>query len=248
MRLFPSFRLLNRVAFLAWSPLLLFVHHVVAAPATPKYVQGNYTVPQTSQTAVTAPYIAAQTGGNLNVVIVGWNDATTNVSSVTDSNGNVYRLAVGPTAWDGGISQAIYYAENISAAAAGANTVEVTFDGSVNYPDVRVLEYSGIDPVNPVDVVAGASGNSATASSGAVTTTDATDLLVGANTVQTATLKPGTGFAERLLTDPDGDCAEDLSTTATGTYTATAPLTYSGGWVMQVVAFRAAGSTLPPPP
>ena len=39
--------------------------------------------------------------GDLNVVIVGWNDATTQVSSLTDSNGNVYHLAVGPTVLTG---------------------------------------------------------------------------------------------------------------------------------------------------
>ena len=41
---------------------------------TPTYVQGNATVPQTPQTLVTVPYTAAQTAGNLNLVIVGWND------------------------------------------------------------------------------------------------------------------------------------------------------------------------------
>ena len=63
---------------------------------TPTYVQGNATVPQTPQTMVTVSYNAAQTAGDLNLVIVGWND-TTQVSSVTDSNGNPYTLAVGPT-------------------------------------------------------------------------------------------------------------------------------------------------------
>ena len=55
-------------------------------------------MPQTAQTAVTVPYTAAQTAGNLNVVIAGWNDSTAKVSSVKDSSGNTYQLAVGPTA------------------------------------------------------------------------------------------------------------------------------------------------------
>ena len=46
-------------------------------------------------------YKAAQTAGNLNVVIVGRSDATSQVSSVTDSKGNVYQLAVGPTVQTG---------------------------------------------------------------------------------------------------------------------------------------------------
>ena len=94
------------------------------------YVQGNYAVPQTPQTAVTVPYTAAQTAGNLNVVIVGWNDSTAHVSSLTDSNGNIYQLAIGPTAVTGALSQTIYYAKNISAAKAGANAVTLTFNAA----------------------------------------------------------------------------------------------------------------------
>ena len=149
-------------------------------------------------------YTAAQTAGNLNVVIVGWNDATAQVSSLTDSKGNVYQLAVGPTVLTGSgpLSQAIYYAKNISAATAGANIVTVTFNAAANYPDIRILEYSGIDPVSPVDVVADATGNSATSSSGAVITKNAMDLLVGANIVWTSTTGPGSGLTQRMLTTP----------------------------------------------
>ena len=57
--------------------------------------------------------------GDLNVVIVAWDDATSQVSSVTDSKGNLYQLAVGPTVLTGvtSCSQAIYYAKDISAGA-----------------------------------------------------------------------------------------------------------------------------------
>ena len=77
---------------------------------------------------MTVPYAVPQTAGDLNVVIVGWNDATAQVSSLTDSKGNVYQLAVGPTVLMGSapLSQAIYFAKNISAATAGGNAVTVT--------------------------------------------------------------------------------------------------------------------------
>ena len=105
-------------------------------------------------------------------MIVGWNDATTQVSSVMDSKGNVYQLAVGPTVLTGSpaLSQSIYYAKKISAAMAGANSVTVNFTAVANYPDIRILEYSGIDPVSPVDVSAAATGDSATSTSGTVIT------------------------------------------------------------------------------
>ena len=119
------------------------------------------------------------------------------------------------------MSQSIYYAKNIVSAAAGANIVTVTFSTAAGNPDVRILEYKGADPVNPVDVTAANTGTSATSSSGAATTTTATDLIFGANMVSTVTSGPGAGFTSRLLTSPDGDIAEDEM--VTGWLAATAP-------------------------
>jgi Abnormal spindle-like microcephaly-assoc'd, ASPM-SPD-2-Hydin len=210
------------------------------------YMQGNYSTPQTAQTTVKVTFTAAQAAGHLNVVVVGWNDSTAAVSTVTDKSGNSYTRAVGPTVLSGFLSQSIYYAKNIASAAAGANVVTVTFSTAAVYPDIRILEYSGADPSNPVDVTAASSGSSTTSSSGAATTTNATDLIFGANTVRTTTSGPSSGFTKRLLTPQDGDIAEDKMTTATGSYSATAPISPSGQWVMQMVAFRtpavAAGS------
>jgi len=213
--------------------------YVVATTAI-TYVQSNYATPQTPQTTVSVTYTAAQVAGDLNVVVVGWNNSTATVSTITDTLGNLYTLAVGPTVQAGVESQSIYYAKNIVSAAAGANAVTVTFSGAAASPDVRILEYSGADPNNPVDVTAASSGSSATSSSGTATTTNATDLIFGANYVQTVTTGPGASFTKRLLTAPDGDIAEDQMVTATGSYSATAPVSPSGQWIMQLVAFRAA--------
>src|SRR5437870_4494232 len=46
-----------------------------ASAATISFVQVNAATPQTSQTTVAVTYLAAQAGGNLNIVVVGWNDA-----------------------------------------------------------------------------------------------------------------------------------------------------------------------------
>src|SRR5215471_19591692 len=88
------------------------------------YVQGNYNVtdPASSRTVT---FTGAQSAGNLNVVFVGWLDSTTTVTSVTDTKGNVYTRAVGPTISSGNAQQSVYYAKNIAAAAAGANTVTI---------------------------------------------------------------------------------------------------------------------------
>ncbi|MGB8885100.1 MAG: hypothetical protein WCC87_00150, partial [Candidatus Korobacteraceae bacterium] len=211
---------------------------VTASSSTITYVQANYATPQSPQSTVSVPFTAAQLAGDLNVIAIGWNDSTASVSSVQDTKGNVYTLAVGPTIQSGLASQSIYYAKNIVAAPAGANTVTVTFTSAAVSPDIRTLEYSGADPSNPVDVTAASSGNSASSSSGSATTTNPTDLIFGANLVQTVTSGPGNGFTERLLTAPDGDIAEDEMVTSTGSYSATAPVSPSGPWIMQMVAFR----------
>jgi hypothetical protein len=208
-------------------------------PPTISFIQVNAATPQTPQTTVAVTYTAAQRVGDLNVVVVGWNDSTATVNTVRDTMGNAYTLAVGPTVQSGIATQSIYYAKNIPAAAAGANTVTVTFGVAARYVDVRIAEYSGLDTVNPLDVTAAASGNGATASSGAVTTTNANDLIIGANLVQTATPGAGTGFTRRIITSPDGDILEDRIVTAIGSYSATSPVSAPGQWIMQMVAFKA---------
>jgi hypothetical protein len=215
---------------------------------TPSYVQGNYATPQTPQSTITVPYPSAQTVGHLNVVVVGWNDSNTLISSVTDSSQNVYRRAIAPTVTDS-ISQAIYYAANIAGAAAGNNLVTVTFGKAAQYPDVRILEYNGIDPANPIDGFTGAIGDSGTSSSGALLTTNPVDLLVAANTVATNTAAASSGFVPRMLTTPDHDMVEDRTVTAVGSYSAVLTLGDPGPSVTQMVAFRAAGSQggAPPP-
>jgi hypothetical protein len=209
------------------------------------YVQGNDAAPQSPQSTVQVVYSATQNAGDLNVVVVGWNDAIATVRSVVDSKGNSYALAVGPTiirrsAMQAG-KQSIYYAKNIASASAGSNTVTVTFSRAARYPDIRILEYSGADQNNPVDVTAANSGSGSTSNSGSATTTNSTDLIFGANYVQTYTSAPGAGFTNRLLT-PDGNIAEDMMVTTTGAYSAAANLTPSGWWIMQMVAFRTAAT------
>jgi chitodextrinase len=177
--------------------------------------------------------------------VVGWNDATAQVQSVSDSAGNVYALAVGPTVnTSGPVSQAIYYAKNIRSAAAGANVVSVQFNQAAQYADIRIAEYKGLDTTNPLDVTAAAQGSTASASSGAVTTTSANDLIVGANmTTVGMTTGPGASFTSRVITSPDSDIFEDRIVSGSASYGADAPLSASGPWIMQMAAFRAAGSS-----
>jgi hypothetical protein len=175
--------------------------------------------------------------GDLNVVAIGFNDSTSTITSVTDSAGNVYQLAA-PLTRGSGVSQAIYYAKNINAAAAGANVVTVQFSGAAPYVDVRVAEYSGLDPVNPLDTSASEAGSGSTASSGNLTTSAASEVIFGAGITTSAFVGGTNGFTSRIITPVDGDIAGD-EFVAPGTYAATADLVGSAGtWIMQAVAFR----------
>jgi chitodextrinase len=216
--------------------------------STITFVQVNSATPQSASTTVTVPFTKAQTAGNLNVVVVGWNDSTSQVQSVVDSKGNVYSPAVGPTVSSGFATQSIFYAKNIVAATANANSVTVTFNTGAAFPDIRILEYSGIDTTTPLDVTSASTGSSTLSATGPIATKNATDMLFAANMVATATTGAGAGFTNRVITTPDGDIAEDQIVSATGSYTATATVGPAGAWIMQMVAFRAAGSAPPPPP
>jgi hypothetical protein len=210
------------------------------APGLINYVQGNFSTPANGTNPVTPAFTGAQTAGNLNVVIVGWNDNTSTISSVTDTKGNTYHLAV-PVARNAtapGLSQAIYYAANIVAATAGANTVTVTWNTAPNAADVRIAEYSGCATSNPFDVGTSGSGTGTTASAGPITTTAANEVLVGAGMTQ-GILTAGTGYTSRIVTTGSnavGDILEDEIVTSINNYSATATQA-SGPWVFQIAAF-----------
>jgi hypothetical protein len=212
--------------------------YTYSASVAISYAQVASATPQSPTATVSVSYPAAQTAGDLNIVVVGWNDTTSTVQSVKDSSGNTYTLAVGPTTASG-LKQSIYYAANIAGA---TNTVTVTFSQAATYPDVRILEYRG---VTTLDVTAAASGSSASASSGSATTTVANELIFGADIVSTTTTAAGSGFTSRIITTPDGDIAEDKIVTTAGSNSATATLSASGSWIMQMATFSAVSGPQP---
>ncbi|HEY7374576.1 MAG TPA: DUF4038 domain-containing protein [Polyangia bacterium] len=180
-----------------------------------------------------------QTAGNLLVVFAGWNDGSAVVTSVTDTRSDTFALAIGPTRQSTALSQSIYYAKNI---AGGPNTVTVQFSPAAVNADIRVLEYAGLDRAAPFDSAIGASGNGGLADTGNLLTHATGDLLVAGDMVLTGTPTAGTGYTARIITSPDGDIAEDKVAGAAGSYNATAPVSAPNGWVIQLAAFKVAGS------
>jgi IPT/TIG domain len=239
----------NLMTRLRAVPLLAGLLLLPALLVGQTFVQVNNNTDLVNAASVSVTYTAAETAGNMNVVVVGINDGLSSVLSVTDDNNNAYVLA-GANAGHG-LSQSIYYARNISVTLHNPPTVTVNFNQNAGLPDVRILEYSGLSATATVDNWAGTSGDSISPDSGSAATTGTGDLIVGAGVTKSHFTQAGTNlaFVSRVITFPFGDIVEDLNGgQAAGTYNATAPLAYSNPWVMQMVGFSSAGITYPNAP
>jgi hypothetical protein len=168
---------------------------------------------------------------------VGWTDTTSSVTTVADTAGNTYARAVGPNIYSPDLSQVIYYAAGIKAAAAG-NKITVTMNTSANSLDLRAAEFAGLSASTPLDVTAGASGKSAAATSGAATTTHPYELLFGAGMSSDLYSSVGAGFSLLAVT-PNGNIFEYEIVSTAGSYAATATQAASTDeYVMQLAAFQ----------
>jgi hypothetical protein len=72
----------NVIVNLLFTPLV-----VLPLSAGINFVQQNNTTSYPSASSMVVAYPAAQTAGNLNIVVVGWNDTSAAVKSITDSRG-----------------------------------------------------------------------------------------------------------------------------------------------------------------
>jgi hypothetical protein len=189
----------------------------------------------TTRTEVDVPLDGPVAAGDLVIVVVGWYDVAVTVQSVSDG-ANAYELAV--TTQTGAarpIIQSIYYA---AAAAGGASTVKVTFSAPADEPDIRIAEYSGLDPAHPFELATGAIDGGAIASVGAITTTFPRELLVAAGMTYTSEYTgAGSGFSRRVVSD-QGSLLEDRIVDAPGTWSADAPVQPTPEWLMQLAAFH----------
>ncbi len=172
------------------------------------------------------------------------------VFAVSDSRGNSYRQALQfneTLDTPNGETVAIYYAESV---AGGTNTVTVSDSISNNTLRFAILEYSGLAASNSLDAAAAAQGTGTTLNSGTATTTNGGDLVLTALvTANGATYTAGSGFAieERVPAAPGTKLmVEDGIQAVAGSVAATATLVAPDNWGAGLVAFKAAGGTLPP--
>ncbi len=204
-------------------------------PPQPRFVQQSGATPQSPQSQVSVVFTHPQMAGDANVIAIGWNDTNAAIASVSDTLGNAYQVAA-PTFRGDGLSQAIYFASDIKG---GSNTVSVQFNAPAAYVDVRAAEYAGLLASNSLDAFSSASGESATADSGAITLLTTNELLFGAGMTADQFTGAGAGFTARVITQPDADILEDGLAATIGQFDATAPLS-PGAWLMQLAAFKPA--------
>ena len=206
-----------------------------AAAAAPAFVQARSSEITTGTTNSLA-FVSGNTGGNLIVVTVVWNN--TGAVSLSDTRGNTYTSVAARQTWNASWSEQTFVAKNVSA---GANTVTARFTTAISaFGTVYLHEYSGVDRTNPVDVQRSATGNSAAMSSGAITTTVPGDLLFAAAASKGTVTAAGSGWTTRSTSF--GNRTQDRLAGVAGSYTASATQN-SNRWVLHLIAFRPEAST-----
>ena len=189
----------------------------------------------TAATSVSATFSADPVANHLLVAIVGGMGST------------VINL---PSGWSSAInesgtpSQAIFY--KISAGSADKSVTVTT--GTATDLDLRLLEYSGIKTVSPLDQTGSATGYDGSPSSGSVTTAQSVELLVVGSTSDGNAYTTGWSNSFTLELDTHGhgndkyDCsAADNIVYATGTYSSNPTVAggQPGNWRGQIASFKA---------
>ena len=210
---------------------------IAAAPAHVQMATGHSGYGSTVQATLPKP----ATVGNLLVAYVVSSD--TGPVSITDSRGDAYASVVTPNTSSRYYGSSVLYAKNLKG---GATTLTATFSRSVRFAVLDVHEYSGLDPVSPVDGTSAATGRRGTLDSGPVQAR-AGDLIFAAGTSIGTIVSGGPGYTVRSRSG--GRITEDDIAGTAGTFNATA-VHGRGSWVMQAVAFKASASSgdVPPPP
>jgi len=216
-----------------------FTLTINSASTTPIVGVQSNAVEGTSASSIAAPFLSANTAGNLIIAFVRMSSTSQSVA-ITDLAGNSYVDAVSQAQTSDGHQVHIFYAKNINA---GANTVTATFSATNNHPWMAVYEYSGLSTTNPLDRTAHAQGSNASPSSGAsAITTSANELVfagVGFVNSYTGTATAGGGYTLQQQDTGTSRAATEASIVAsTGAYSGTFTLSTSTNWSAVLATFQ----------
>lgn len=174
--------------------------------------------------------------------------STTQTTTVTDSKGNSYNtdsiadLATGQT------PHAAIATGKVTTPLVNGDTITVTVASAVNVLTGEAYEYTGMASSSWLDQHVGATGTGTAVDSGPVTTTAASELLLGvvcnASAGAVATETPGAGWtAVSDFTFASGIkrfSFLEQTVTSTGTFNATETLGSSNDWAAVIATYKAA--------
>ena len=212
---------------------------------TIEYVNGAVNFNEAAGSTIAAP-ATNHTAGNLLVVFVSSkNGDGTDVTAIADTAGNTYTRITGIVSRYAGWSEIeMWYAKNITGNA--NNIVTVTFNASYTNRGIQVLQYSGCDPTAPLDQSAVGEDFTATPATANITTTQADEVLVAADSLYTVkTHTPGANYTIRTQlsgAEPSWGDSEDRIVASTGDYNASYTLDSSTVWSMCLASFKAAAA------
>jgi PKD repeat protein len=201
------------------------------------FVQGNAGNSAASSNALA--FSSATTAGNLMIVHVDWSN-TSNFTSIKDSQGNVFtQVGTEQNATGFGIKSRLYYSKNIKG---GADTVTSTVSGTPASHELYIHEYSGLDPVNPLDGFSVNLSSGATFTSNNVVTTATNDLLFGTE-VDAGAATAATGWTVRSTFDSNVTADKNAPTAGSYAFTGNS----SGAGIAWIAAFKhTTGGNTPP--
>src|SRR5260370_4416869 len=228
------------IQFSALLLLLLLAGEFGQAQAAISLVQ-HKRLDLTATTSGSVAFASPNTAGNWIAVCIRGGFSSSQVFTISDSNGNTYQQAAQVGFPTSAVTLAMYYAENIKG---GANTVNVTM--SVSGPlRVAILEYSGVATSNSLNLKVAATGTSASPNSGNLTTTTNGDLLMGTIASQnTEVFTVGSGYTvEEFVSPVPGTklIGADQIQTAAGSASVSASLSSSDNWGAILAAFKPVG-------
>lgn len=200
-----------------------------------------------STAAVSVSFDSLPTVGNLVVCCVGMYRSDAGSFTYSDNqSGNTWAEARAQNNNTDSIRATIAYALVVGSSGTFTVTVDAS-TGTDSYKTVALVELSGNASSSVLGNVGGGSGNSGTASTGAVSTTVDGEIVIACMTHagSNRTITEGGGFT-LILEHEDGTTDMPISATyqtgATGSYTATWTFT-STGWVAAAACFKPAATT-----
>jgi len=214
-----------------------------AVSGTPQLVQATGANETAASTSLTANFAAPTAAGHLLVLSASLYTGTTSpINSVTDSGGNTW-TRIGAFFASGHNSDGeMWYSANAKA----ATSVVVHTTGSV-VTAMAVQEFSGVAANSPLDVSTGTSNTSTVASSGSVTPTASTDLVVGfiAGHGNAEAISVGAGYnAQAQQTSTAAGSTPASVVTAYKVLTSASAQTFTGSfttamyWAAGIVSFK----------